>query len=103
MNRSPNSVGHLIPDESAVQHERAPRPLPLFLEMVRRLGETNPETARKALKGLSVYGQAKRRATHRHRPIAAQHKGVCLREVRGSGPPAILVPSLINPPHILDL
>jgi polyhydroxyalkanoate synthase subunit PhaC len=86
-----------------VQHERAPRPLPLFLEMVRRLGESDPETARKALKGLAVYEQAERVAGHRKRPIAAQHKGVCLREIGGSGAAVILVPSLINPPHILDL
>jgi len=71
--------------------------------MVRRLGESDPETARKALKGLSVYGQAERAIAHRKRPIAAQHKGVCLREVGGSGAPVILVPSLINPPDILDL
>ena len=86
-----------------MQHERAPRPLPLFLEMVRRLGESDPETARKALKGLKLYEQAKRSTTHRERPIAAQHKGVRLREIGGSGAPVILVPSLINPPHILDL
>ena len=86
-----------------MQHERAPRPLPLFLEMVRRLGERDPETARKALKGLSVYGQAKRITAHRERPIAAQHNGVCLREIGGTGAPVILVPSLINPPDILDL
>ena len=71
--------------------------------MVRRLGESDPETARKALKGLSVYAQAKRGTAHRDRPIAAQHKGVCLRDIGGAGAPVILVPSLINPPHILDL
>ena len=86
-----------------MQHERAPRPLPLFLEMVRRLGESDPETARKALKGLEVYERAERMTAHRQRPIAAQHKGVCLRQIGGDGPPVILVPSLINPPHILDL
>jgi polyhydroxyalkanoate synthase len=71
--------------------------------MVRRLGESDPETAHKALKGLSVYGRAKRMTAHRERPIAAQHKGVCLREIGGSGAPVILVSSLINPPNILDL
>jgi polyhydroxyalkanoate synthase subunit PhaC len=71
--------------------------------MVRRLGESDPETARKALKGLAVYERAERLEAHRNRPIAAQHEGVRLREIGGTGPPAILVPSLINPPHILDL
>ena len=86
-----------------MQHERAPRPLPLFLEMVRKLGESDPETARKALKGLRVYGQAKRVSVQRNRSIAAQHKDVCLREIGGTGAPVVLVPSLINPPNILDL
>ena len=86
-----------------MQHERAPRPLPLFLEMVRRLGESDPESARKALKGLAVYERAERVAAQRERPIAAQHEGVFLRDIGGSGAPVILVPSLINPPYILDL
>ena len=30
-------------------------------------------------------------------------RGACLRDYGGEGPPAILIPSLINPPRILDL
>ena len=37
------------------------------------------------------------------RPIAAQIGGAALRDHGGSGAPVVLVPSLINPPNILDL
>jgi polyhydroxyalkanoate synthase len=35
--------------------------------------------------------------------VAAQVGGACLRDHGGEGPPALLIPSLINPPNILDL
>ena len=37
------------------------------------------------------------------KPIAAQVGPAVLRDHGGSGPPAVLVPSLINPPDVLDL
>ena len=36
-------------------------------------------------------------------PETARVAGACLRDHGGEGPPAVLVPSLINPPRILDL
>ncbi|HKX93051.1 MAG TPA: alpha/beta hydrolase, partial [Sphingomicrobium sp.] len=36
-------------------------------------------------------------------PEAARVGGACLRDHGGAGPPAVLIPSLINPPRILDL
>jgi polyhydroxyalkanoate synthase len=36
-------------------------------------------------------------------PEIARRGGACLRDHGGSGPPAVLIPSLINPPRILDL
>lgn len=93
----------LLPEQCALQHERAPRPLPLFLELVRRVGETDPEVARAALEGLAVYGKAPRPKPRPVRPIAAQVEATVLRDHGGDGPPAVLVPSLINPPHVLDL
>jgi polyhydroxyalkanoate synthase len=36
-------------------------------------------------------------------PEVARIAGACLRDHGGGGPPALLVPSLINPPRILDL
>lgn len=89
--------------DNAVQHSRAPRPLPLFLELLRAASERDPKLATKALQGLRKYEQAERRKLRRERPIAAQHDSASLRDCGGVGPAVILVPSLINPPEILDL
>ncbi|HET7817613.1 MAG TPA: alpha/beta hydrolase [Sphingomicrobium sp.] len=71
--------------------------------MVRQLAASEPETARKALQGLAFYETAARGPGREPRPVAAEHKGVAIRDCGGAGPPAILVPSLINPPSVLDL
>ncbi len=65
--------------------------------------EDDPELARAALDGLAVYAAAKRSEPRPPRPIAAQIGGAALRDHGGSGAPVVLVPSLINPPNILDL
>jgi polyhydroxyalkanoate synthase len=97
----------LLPEHSAPQHEgareRAPRPLPLFLELVREVSERDPELARAALAGLRAYENAPRRERPAPKPEIARVDGATLRDHGGSGRPAILVPSLINPPRILDL
>ncbi len=80
-----------------------PRPLPLFLEMVRRAAERDPQLGARALRGLAVYQQAPRAARPGERTAAAWVNGAALRECGGAGHPIVLVPSLINPPHILDL
>ena len=93
----------LLPDNSALQHERAPRPLPLFLELVRKVSAREPELARAALAGLRAYERAPRRERQAPKPEIARVGGASLRDHGGSGPPVLLVPSLINPPRILDL
>jgi polyhydroxyalkanoate synthase len=93
----------LLPEHSALQHERAPRPLPLFLELVREVSDRDPELARAALAGLRAYEQAPRRERPPPKPEVARVRGATLRDHGGSGPPVVLVPSLINPPRILDL
>jgi polyhydroxyalkanoate synthase len=103
MKRSRNASNDLLPVDSALQHERAPRPLPLFLELVRQVSERDPELARDALAGLRAYQAAGRRPRLKPMPEIARVGGACLRDHGGSGPPAVLVPSLINPPRILDL
>jgi polyhydroxyalkanoate synthase subunit PhaC len=103
MNSSPTEKRALLPQHSALQHERAPRPLPLFLELVRRVSESDPELARDALAGLRSYESAPRRSRPTPKPELARVEGTCLRDHGGEGPPAILIPSLINPPRILDL
>ena len=84
----------------------APRPLPLFLELIRRASGHDPELARDALAGLRAYAAAERRARPKPKAEVARVgvvRGAALRDHGGAGPPAVLIPSLINPPRILDL
>jgi polyhydroxyalkanoate synthase subunit PhaC len=71
--------------------------------MVRLVGERDPETARAALEGLAKYEEAPRDGGRDRKSVAAQVGPAVLRDHGGSGSPAILVPSLINPPDVLDL
>lgn len=103
MNRSSNSPDHLLPDKCAPQHEHAPRPLPLFLELVRSVGEKDPQLARAALDGLAKYERAERPPRRGRRHAVGQVGPAMLYDLGGTGPPVVLVPSLINPPHVLDL
>src|SRR6476660_4241338 len=103
MNSSQTERRDLLPEHSALQHERAPRPLPLFLELVREVSARDPKLASEALAGLRKYGSAPRRAPSSPRSELARARGATLRDHGGDGPPAVLVPSLINPPRILDL
>jgi polyhydroxyalkanoate synthase len=103
MNSSPNARGGLLPQHSALQHERAPRPLPLFLELVRQVSERDPKLAADALAGLRAYEDAPRRKRPPAKPEIGRVRGATLRDHGGAGPAAVLVPSLINPPRILDL
>jgi polyhydroxyalkanoate synthase len=75
----------------------------LFLELVRMTAEHDPQLARAALDGLSAYEQADRPAPALPRTEVARVGPARLRDHGGAGPVAILIPSLINPPHILDL
>jgi polyhydroxyalkanoate synthase subunit PhaC len=93
----------LLPEHSALQHEHAPRPLPLFLELVRRVADRDAELAAKSLAGLRAYELAARRPRSPARAEVARIRGACLRDHGGDGAPAVLIPSLINPPRILDL
>jgi polyhydroxyalkanoate synthase len=75
----------------------------LFRELVRLTAERHPELARRALDGLRAYAAADRPAPSAPRPEIARAGSARLRDHGGDGPPAVLIPSLINPPHILDL
>jgi polyhydroxyalkanoate synthase len=77
--------------------------LPLFLELVRQVSERDQKLAAEALAGLRAYEQAPRRERPRLRREVARVRGATLRDHGGEGVPAVLVPSLINPPRILDL
>ena len=63
----------------------------------------DPALARDALAGLKAYESVPRRERPAPKAEIARVRGACLRDHGGDGPPAVLVPSLLNPPRILDL
>jgi polyhydroxyalkanoate synthase len=67
--------------------------------------ETAAEPARmkRALEGLRKYQEAERAAPRSAMPAVAERLGASLRDYGGTGPVVLFVPSLINPPSILDL
>lgn len=71
--------------------------------MLRRETEGQPERMARALKGLRAYQEAPRRPPMPLMPAVAETHGATLRDYGGSGAPLLFVPSLINPPNILDL
>jgi polyhydroxyalkanoate synthase subunit PhaC len=75
----------------------------LFLELVRQVSAGDAQLATDALAGLRAYEQAPRREQAAARPEIARIRGATLRDHGGEGPVALLLPSLINPPRILDL
>jgi polyhydroxyalkanoate synthase len=56
-----------------------------------------------ALAGLRAYQEAPRDPPMEPMPAFAELMGVTLRDYGGDGPPVLFVPSLINPPNVLDL
>jgi polyhydroxyalkanoate synthase len=67
------------------------------------VGADDPELARDALVGLRAYEDSPRDPEPGPKPEIARVRGAAIRDHGGSGPPALLIPSLINPPRILDL
>lgn len=63
----------------------------------------DPGLASQALEGLRAYEHAERRKKRPPKPEVARVRGATLRDQGGSGKIALFVPSLINPPRILDL
>src|SRR3954468_9172689 len=94
----------LAPKLAAPQHK--PRPLPLFLEMLRSETAARPARMKRALEGLRKYQEAERTPPRPPMPALAERAGAALRDYGlrdygGEGPPIVFVPSLINPPSIL--
>lgn len=56
-----------------------------------------------ALKGLRDYQEAPRSARPPLAPAIAEVHGAALRDYGGEGRPILFIPSLINPPNVLDL
>jgi polyhydroxyalkanoate synthase len=103
MNRSEDRPDKVTDANCAVQQKHAPRPLPLFIELVRMESRRNPKLAGKALEGLARYEESPRPKTRPERPAIAEIGPVKLRDCGGTGDAVVLVPSLINPPDVLDL
>lgn len=71
--------------------------------MLRRETADDPERLGAALAGLRRYQEAERRPTLEPPAAIATAFGASLRDYGGAGRPVLFVPSLINPPNILDL
>ena len=71
--------------------------------MLREQTAAEPERMSRALAGLRAYQEAPREAPPPLMPVAAEAHGAVLRDYGGSGPAVLFVPSLINPPNVLDL
>lgn len=87
--------------DAAPQH--GPRPLPLFIDMLRSETAASPARRSAALAGLSRYQSARRPSPPVPMPEVARSGRVSLRDYGGAGPAVVFVPSLINPPFVLDL
>ena len=93
----------LAPNSVALQQNYGPRPLPLFLDLVARECGGNAARIAEVMAGLRAFESAKRTRPRGQAPIIASAGRVSLRDYGGSGPPLVFVPSLINPPTVLDL
>lgn len=87
----------------ALQQRHGPRPLPLFIDMVKREAGGEPARIAAIVAGLNAYQRARRPPARPLAPVVARHGRAVLRDYGGTGPPLVFVPSLINPPNILDL
>lgn len=91
----------VTPFDAAPQH--GPRPLTLFLDLLRSETAASPERRAAALAGLTTYQAAGRPRPRRPMNVVARAGRATLRDYGGSGPPVVFVPSLINPPIVLDM
>lgn len=95
------SEANLTPFLDAPQH--GPRPLPLFLDLLRESTAANPDARTRALAGLKAYQDAPRPPARPPKPAIATEGRSSLRDHGGTGRPVVFIPSLINPPFVLDL
>ncbi len=75
----------------------------MFLALLQRETAGDPARAARALAGLRAYQEAPRPPAHAPMSAVAETHGGALRDYGGEGPAVLFVPSLINPPHVLDL
>ncbi len=88
---------------TAQQRARGPHPLALFLAHVAQACGDDRDRLARVLAGLRRYQDAPVATPRPARPVVAQVGGVTLRDFGGNGRAVVVVPSLINPPSVLDL
>ena len=71
--------------------------------MLRSETAADPSRMKTALAGLRRYQEAERVPPPEPMPALAERHGATLRDYGGDGPPVLFVPSLINPPNVLDM
>jgi poly[(R)-3-hydroxyalkanoate] polymerase subunit PhaC len=71
--------------------------------MLRSETAGDPGRLERALRGLRHYQEANRPAPLSRMPAIAEVHGAALRDYGGEGPDVLFIPSLINPPNVLDL
>ncbi|MHA6718925.1 alpha/beta hydrolase [Sphingomonas sp. RS6] len=77
--------------------------MPLFLALLRSETAASPARRAAALAGLAAYQSAPRPAPRADKPVIARAGRAVLRDYGRHGLPVVFVPSLINPPVVLDL
>lgn len=81
-----------------------PRPLTLFLQMLQAQSGGDPDLIRRVLRGVRAYQDAERHPRPPDMPEVAQIRRVRVLDYGGrQGRPVLFVPSLINPPYVLDI
>jgi polyhydroxyalkanoate synthase len=71
--------------------------------MLRSETTGQPDRTAAALKGLRLYQEADRSAAPAPMPVVARVGRASVRDYGGTGPAILFVPSLINPPDVLDI
>ena len=71
--------------------------------MLRSETAAEPQRMQRALAGLRAYQEAPREPPPELMPVLMERDGAVLRDYGGSGPSVLFIPSLINPPNVLDL
>jgi polyhydroxyalkanoate synthase len=88
----------------APQHRpRGPHPLPAFLQTVTEAVGGDRARIAAVLAGVRAYQRHPYRRALAPPPAAARMGSVRLLDYGGEGRPVVFVPSLINPPSVLDL
>jgi len=90
-------------DVAPQQRPRGPHPLAAFLKIVSDAVDGDRERTAAVLAGVRAYQAHPYRRSLPAPPAAASVGGVRLLDYGGPGVPVVFVPSLVNPPSVLDL